>query len=559
MSSNSPEAQDLLRLFKCVVDTGADVLVPFAEDKLLKPYNGNFKTFLDDKKHEIFHLWQSKKLLCCECPPAGYNIKRIGHMDNWIFRKIYDDNGLEVGGHIIRNSGKIVQVCIHKSQICHAYAMDCYDITLLNTAWTELENALVDLTDPSYKRVIRKQIKYLRKVDLDKEEITELLKNFEEVNNVLQELKLCSNNNVRHLNGMENRLERMSFNNTEDIKHHTTEQTSFFVTQAQHALSGIAQNAEKLESCIKHEVKEVKESQANSFQNFETQVRDQRMEILRAIQNLTLSVKYEKPANLLVPVETYADSMECPVLWQIATPENWNLEEVVATLRNPSNKDEHFKKKFVRKGSLIMLTTIASNILSDSEAFEAAVISFLTKMIEDCDITTEMPGRVDVRLHILNANEVSISCELPLGVLHKEGSGDKKHLKQTEKFDVAFLNGDDEKEIEWIQNISTKLKAKYDIKCTILAKDYLNGFPLKKRLGQYVNMFQAVILTLTMENYKQYDFYIKDDMPVIAVELDYLNEIRSNLRSYPYINCTTCEHLWFPRLVDTLKRKIPGG
>lgn len=29
-------------------------------------------------------------------------------------------------------------------------------------------------------------------------------------------------------------------------------------------------------------------------------------EILKAIKNLTLSVKYEKPANLLVPEETFA-------------------------------------------------------------------------------------------------------------------------------------------------------------------------------------------------------------------------------------------------------------
>ncbi|CAG2228698.1 unnamed protein product [Mytilus edulis] len=91
---------------------------------------------------------------------------------------------------------------------------------------------------------------------------------------------------------------------------------------------------------------------------------------------------------------------------------------------------------------------------------------------------------------------------------------DKKHLLHTEKFDVAFLNGDDEKEIEWVQSMSTKLKTKYDIQCSILAKDYLNGFPLQRRLGLYLSKFQAVIVTLTKENYKQYEFYITNDMPV---------------------------------------------
>ncbi|CAC5417728.1 unnamed protein product [Mytilus coruscus] len=105
--------------------------------------------------------------------------------------------------------------------------------------------------------------------------------------------------------------------------------------------------------------------------------------------------------------------------------------------------------------------------------------------------------------------------------------------------------------------MSTKLKTKFDINCAILAKDYLNGFPLRKSLGLYFNKFQAVILSLTKENHGHYDFYIEDDMPVIAVELDYVNEIRLNLRKCQYINCTTCEHLWFPRLIDIVKTKLP--
>lgn len=122
------------------------------------------------------------------------------------------------------------------------------------------------------------------------------------------------------------------------------------------------------------------------------------------------------------------------------------------------------------------------------------------------------------------------------------------------------MNGDDKKEIEWVQNLSTKLKTKFDINCSILAKDYLNGFPLRKNLRLYFNKFQAVILILTKENHGQYDFYIEDDMPaaVVAVELDYVNEIRLNLRKCQYINCTTCDHLWFPRLIDILKTKLPG-
>lgn len=223
MSTSSREAHELLRLFKCVVDTGTDVLAAFAKVKLLPTFHGNFKLFLDDKKHEIFHMWQSKKLSCCECPPAGYNLKRKSHINTWIFQKIYDDSGLEERRHIVHNSGNVVQVCLHKyvsrniaideldisvisfllrnlavlsqnettsldtitttrSQVCHAYSMNCFPLIFLNTAWTALEHALVDLADPSYKAMTRKQIKYLRKVDLEKEEITELLKDVNKIN-----------------------------------------------------------------------------------------------------------------------------------------------------------------------------------------------------------------------------------------------------------------------------------------------------------------------------------------------------------------------------------------
>ncbi|VDI22301.1 Hypothetical predicted protein, partial [Mytilus galloprovincialis] len=424
MSTSTPESRELLRLYKCVVETGTGVLTAFAQNKLLAAYNGNFKQFLDDKKHELFHLWQSKKLSCCECPPAGYIFKRMSNMDNWIFKKFYADNGPENRSHIKRKGRDVVQVCLHKyvtqniaiheldisaisfllrnliilsanetttldiitttrSKICHAYSFKCYSMTLLNTTWTELENALVDLTDPSYKWSTRQQIKYLRKINLEKEEITELLSKVEEV---LREVKSRSNNNADYLNCMETRLRNESINNTDAINQHTTEETSYYAAQAQQALSEKIQHTGEN---IHKEVKEVKKSQENSYQKIRTKLHETGSDIKEVKENQD---------------ETQA-AMERPVLWQIATPEHWNLEDVEATLRNPLQKDDFFKIKFVKKGSLIMLTTVAASVLSDSQAFEAAVMSFLTKMIEDCDINTEISSRVDVKIHILNANE----------------------------------------------------------------------------------------------------------------------------------------------------------
>ncbi|XP_063405802.1 uncharacterized protein LOC134689760 [Mytilus trossulus] len=243
---------------------------------------------------------------------------------------------------------------------------------------------------------------------------------------------------------METRLINKSIRNTDAINRHVTEETNYCAAQAQQALSEKIQNTEEN---LQKELKEVKKSQENSYQKIGTELLETRsgikevqenqektqvtlVEMSRTIKKLEMHVKYDRP-NVLIPEEACSDAMERPVLWQIATPEHWNLEAVEATLRSPSQKAEPFKIKFVKKGSLIMLTTIAASVLGDSKEFETAVMSFLTKMIEDCGINTEIPSRVDVKLHILNANEVSISCELPLGVRHEQTSETKSMSKDS--------------------------------------------------------------------------------------------------------------------------------
>lgn len=222
MSTYTKEERENLRLIKYAFATSTEVITPFAENKLLQRYNGSFERFLDDKKHEIFHLWQSDKLPCCSCPAKGCNLKRTGMMRDWIFQQMYDEHGLEISEHMIGNNGKVVQMCLHKyiarkiaineldlraisfllvfcarlspietaaldtityyrSKICEAHSIKYFSEDFFRSAWTDLENAFVNLTEPMYKKLIRHQTKCCRIVDLQKEEISELLKNLEEV------------------------------------------------------------------------------------------------------------------------------------------------------------------------------------------------------------------------------------------------------------------------------------------------------------------------------------------------------------------------------------------
>lgn len=92
-------------------------------------------------------------------------------------------------------------------------------------------------------------------------------------------------------------------------------------------------------------------------------------------------------------------------MWQLTTPKGWDLEEVVAKLKDVTVEDEVLKIKYVKKGSLIIMTTVEASTLNDQESFETAVKNFLNKIVKICHINTNEHAQVDVRLHILNPDE----------------------------------------------------------------------------------------------------------------------------------------------------------
>lgn len=95
------------------------------------------------------------------------------------------------------------------------------------------------------------------------------------------------------------------------------------------------------------------------------------------------------------------------MLWQLATPENWNATEIeeVLTKYEDKFKDMPVKIKFVRKGSLLIMTTVSTKALKDSTAFQNAVKDFLSMLVEVCKIDVNVSCDVDVTLRILNKDE----------------------------------------------------------------------------------------------------------------------------------------------------------
>ena len=217
MATYASENQELLRLLQFVFKIGDTVLTELASDKMLSKYNNNFQWFLTKEKHEIVHLFQPKRI-CCACSPAVSNLKRksINLKGIKLFEQLYKDNDPEDRRHIICVKGEYGPGCIHKytsrntsvdelemsvlsfllknfahlssneknaldritfykNKFCNLYSSNCSTIVSLETAWNELEDALLNIRPLSSTLVVQHEINNCRTRDVTKEDKRVLL------------------------------------------------------------------------------------------------------------------------------------------------------------------------------------------------------------------------------------------------------------------------------------------------------------------------------------------------------------------------------------------------
>lgn len=87
---------------------------------------------------------------------------------------------------------------------------------------------------------------------------------------------------------------------------------------------------------------------------------------------------------------SFSDHDVCYVEWRLATPGNWNVDEIKKTLTNISSLiGQWFHIEFVYKGSLFIQTTIEMTVLKTKIEFQRAVKSFLRDVVDLCDLDME--------------------------------------------------------------------------------------------------------------------------------------------------------------------------
>lgn len=106
------------------------------------------------------------------------------------------------------------------------------------------------------------------------------------------------------------------------------------------------------------------------------------------------------------------------MLWHLKFPRDWNEKDVADKLKEYEKLADDIKIKFVREGSLIILTTVPWDILRNKIKYENAIKMFLTRMMEVCNIDTEKECRVKATLHLLKNDEgevlVTISIKIQI-------------------------------------------------------------------------------------------------------------------------------------------------
>ncbi|VDH95734.1 Hypothetical predicted protein [Mytilus galloprovincialis] len=223
MTMGKDRSDDHLKIFKCLVDTGADVLRSTFERKVLNNNAITFEQYLDNVKHQFYHQFEKNrnKPCCSRSPHVNCNVN--GYMDKKIFEKVYnktseldthqcldrfkvkggvstDELDLSDLNFFLWNSNmlspqekqSLQTIMTIRSNICHPESTQCYSITELESFWISLENDILLFAEPyRYKKMVTLQITTLKKYKINELESERIINEMAtESEKIIREMKL---------------------------------------------------------------------------------------------------------------------------------------------------------------------------------------------------------------------------------------------------------------------------------------------------------------------------------------------------------------------------------
>ncbi|VDH90673.1 Hypothetical predicted protein [Mytilus galloprovincialis] len=302
MTMGDDRSDDHLKIFKCLVDTGADVLRSTLERKVLNNNAITFEQYLDNVKHQFYHQFEKNrnKPCCSQSPHVNCNVN--GYMDKKIFEKVYiktseldtrqcldrfkvkggvstDELDLSDLNFFLWNSNmlspqekqSLQTIMTIRSYICHPESTQCYSITELESAWISLENDVLLFAEPyRYKKMVTLQIATLKKYKINELESESIINEMAtESEKIIREMKL----EVQTRNDCANQLMKEESVGIKNCIKDTYDKTTSFINE----------KAQKLEENHKvlttRCIKEIKTTVTEDGSNTRLHSEDQRREI----------------------------------------------------------------------------------------------------------------------------------------------------------------------------------------------------------------------------------------------------------------------------------------
>lgn len=219
--------RDFALLFLCITDLGAEIVRDLTIDKIGKHFS--FTDYLATVKHHMYHQWDKKKRICCECPKPGCAIKKTVQLSKNIFEKLFVYvKGVCHNGYTRKNGTALVQICVCeynvrnvsitdldltelnsvllnsplssfltpceniklsalmniRNKVCHSIGSNTFSELELTSLWTELFEALCKLSTIQSK-YLKMMIEDKKQKDLSETELTELLLKVDKIEKVM--------------------------------------------------------------------------------------------------------------------------------------------------------------------------------------------------------------------------------------------------------------------------------------------------------------------------------------------------------------------------------------
>ncbi|XP_063446937.1 antiviral innate immune response receptor RIG-I-like [Mytilus trossulus] len=399
-----------VKLVIFILELGMKVLHTYFEQNILNAKDHlELYMFLEGNKHNLFHECYPR-VKCCKCsqncraPPS----KKGGlHKDQ--FMLLFECGPLiEIDHYKTGNHNEITKECLCRIMAKKSNDVDCMDITLMYAIIQSccFKNSTVIHGNPRCIEVIKKTRNFLAHVPNACISKTEFDTRFAETEQAILEI----GSSLGKYFAKENKKEVDSFKanelSIEVIKRIIKTNVDETITKK---LRTIIEDERKYIVQIKDEIidhlKQYKDELSIDFKKLRLEVRqyascstEERFHNSAGSVS-KMNVAAGGPATQIMEKDNSVQKVR--VEWRLETPNTWNLPQIKETLEKFSSLlRQWFEIEFVYVGSLVLSTLVNKNVLDNPDQMRTSIQLFLEKVVELCNINTDVPTVVKIDLII---------------------------------------------------------------------------------------------------------------------------------------------------------------